>query len=142
MNLEFDYLTSISMGLFIGSLILLICRLINYPITGVIIAVLFSSLIAAFIYNPSKKRVVNHKTLRATAASILFSVFFGIMFIIYYIPRFSSTLPSADAASSISILLLVAIVLFGGLILGSIGGSIGSTFRDIFSVINKEKTDK
>jgi Sec-independent protein translocase protein TatA len=45
-------------------------------------------------------------------------------------------------ASGLSILLLVAIILFGGLILGSIGGSIGATFRDILSVINKEKTDK
>lgn len=142
MNLEFDYLTSISIGLFMASLILFVCRLISYPITGTIIAVLLSSLIAAFIYNPSKKRSVNHKTLRATAASILFSIFFGVMFLYYYIPRFNSILTTGDMASSFSVLLLTVIVLFGGLILGSIGGSIGTTFRDILSVINKEKTDK
>ena len=85
MNLEFDYLTSISIGLFAASLILFICRFISYPITGTILAVLFSSLIAAFIYNPSKKRSANRKTLRATAASILFSIIFGVMFLIYYI---------------------------------------------------------
>lgn len=142
MNLEFDYLTSISIGLFIASLILFICRFIGYPITGTIIALLFSSLIAAFIYNPSKKRSVNHKTLRAIAASILFSIFFGIMFLFYYIPKFNSILTTGDMATSLSILLMVAIILFGGLMLGSIGGSIGSTFRDIFSVINKENADK
>lgn len=142
MNLEFDYLTSISIGLFVASLILFICRFIGYPITGTIIALLFSSLIAAFIYNPSKKRSVNHKTLRAIAASILFSIIFGIMLLFYYIPRFNSILTTGDMATSLSILLLIAIVLFGGLVIGSIGGSIGSTFRDIFSVINKEKADK
>jgi uncharacterized protein involved in cysteine biosynthesis len=63
------------------------------------------------------------------------------MFLIYYIPRFNAVL-TGDMASGLSILLLVAIILIGGLILGSIGGSIGATFRDILSVINKEKTDK
>ncbi|MBO7719524.1 MAG: hypothetical protein J6S29_05160, partial [Methanosphaera sp.] len=85
---------------------------------------------------------VNHKTLRAIAASILFSIFFGIMFLFYYIPKFNSILTTGDMATSLSILLMVAIILFGGLMLGSIGGSIGSTFRDIFSVINKENADK
>ena len=135
MNLEVDYLTSISIGLFVASLILLVCRFIGYPITGTIVAVLFSSMIAAFIS-------VNHKTLRAIAASILFTIFFGIMFLFYYIPKFNSIITTGDMATSLSILLMVAIILFGGLILGSIGGSIGSTFRDIFSVIKKENTDK
>lgn len=139
MKLEFDYLTSISLGLFIGSLVLFICRLISYPITGTLIAVLLSSMIAAFLYNPSKKRAINNRTLRALAASILFSLFYGIIFLIYYIPRFKSLLTTADMASGVSLIILVLIVLVGGLFLGSIGGSIGSTIRNIFSVINKEK---
>ncbi|MBE6488213.1 MAG: hypothetical protein E7Z86_05825 [Methanosphaera stadtmanae] len=138
MNLEFDYFTSISCGLFISSLILVICRLISYPITGVILALVLSSLLAAFLYHPSKKKTVNHKTIRATGASILFSLIFGIIFIIYYIPRFSSLLSTGDLSLSISILIVLAIVVIGGIIIGSIGGSIGSTFRDIFSLIKKE----
>ena len=121
MNLNFDYLTSTIIGLFIGSLVLFLGRLLSFPISGILLAIIISALSASFLYNPSNKRNPNHRTLRGT------------------IPKFSSILGTADISLGLSLVIVLLITVIGGIILGSFGGSIGSTFRDIVSVIYTEK---
>ncbi|WP_455645521.1 DUF5518 domain-containing protein [Methanosphaera sp.] len=139
MNLDMDYKTSVIMGIFCGSLILFIGRLINLPITGVLLGIIFSALIASFLYNPSSKKEAKHRALRGASASMILCIVFSIFLTIYYIPRFSSVLNTADLSVSLSIGIILLFTIIGGLLIGSISGSIGSTFRDMFSVINTEK---
>ena len=42
----------------------------------------------------------------------------------------------------ISLIIILAFTIVGGLIMGSFGGSIGSTFRDLIAVITSEKRNK
>lgn len=142
MNFNLDYLTSISIGLFIGSLLLFLGRLLQYPITGIILGVVCSSLIASFLYNPSNKRNPKHRTLRGTTASFLFCLIFSILLTAYYIPRFSTLLGTADISLGVSLLIILLFTVIGGIIIGTIGGSIGSTFRDLFAVVTNENRNK
>lgn len=141
MKLEFNYLTSISIGLFISSLILLISRFMGMPITGLIISIILSAFIASFLYNPSKKKNVNHRTLRGIGASVILCLVFGIVFSFYYIPRFGNLIPSYDISFGISVLLVLVFTVVGGIIVGSLGGSIGSTIRDILSIAKRENKE-
>lgn len=139
MNFEFDYATSICIGLFSGSLILFLGRLLSYPVTGVILAIVASSFIATFIYNPSNKSEPKHRTLRGSLASITLSFIFAVMFTAYYIPKFSSLISSQDFSLGISIILILLFTVVGGLILGSVSGSIASTIRSFISVVSSKK---
>lgn len=134
-----DYITSVVIGIFVGSLTLLLSRIIGIPITGVILAIILSSFITTFIYNPSDKKQYKHSTIRGTSASLIFSLIFAIMLIVYYMPRLGGIFPTADISISVSILIILIIAIIGGLMLGSISGSIGSTFRDLCTVILSEK---
>lgn len=140
MNL--DYLTSVSVGLFIGSLILFIGRLFNFPITGVILAIIFSALITSFLYNPSSKKEPKHRSLRGSMASFLLCLIFSIILTIYYIPHFSNVLSTADLSISVSIMIILFITVIGGFVIGTLGGSIGSTFRDLVTVVTSEKNKR
>ena len=53
MNLKNDYLTSTIIGLLIGSLVLFLGRLLSFPISGILLAIIISALSASFLYNPS-----------------------------------------------------------------------------------------
>ena len=88
MNLNFDYLTSTIIGLFIGSLVLFLGRLLSFPISGILLAIIISALSASFLYNPSNKRNPNHRTLRGTMSSFLLCLIFSIFLTGYYIPKF------------------------------------------------------
>ena len=134
MNLNFDYLTSTIIGLFIGSLVLFLGRLLSFPISGILLAIIISALSASFLYNPSNKR-----NLRGTMSSFLLCLIFSIFLTGYYIPKFSSILGTADISLGLSLVIVLLITVIGGIILGSFGGSIGSTFRDLVSVIYTEK---
>ncbi len=142
MDYQIDYLTSIAIGIFIGSLILFIGRLFNFPITGIILAILISSLIAAFIYNPSNKKETKHRSLRGTGASFILGLLFSTVLIAYYVPKVNNLIGNTDLTLGIAILVIVLITVLGGIVLGSIGGSIGSTFRDMASVISIEKENR
>lgn len=137
--MNINYITSVSIGLFVGSIILLISRIIGYPITGIILAVVLSSFTAAFAYNPSGKKDPKHRSLRGTSASVLFCLIFSVILVFYYIPRLGSLVGSKDITSGVALLLVLIFTVLGGIILGTIGGSIGSTFRDLFSVVKSEK---
>ena len=139
MNLNFDYLTSTIIGLFIGSLVLFLGRLLSFPISGILLAIIISALSASFLYNPSNKRNPNHRTLRGTMSSFLLCLIFSIFLTGYYIPKFSSILGTADISLGLSLVIVLLITVIGGIILGSFGGSIVSTFRDLVSVIYTEK---
>lgn len=133
-----DYITSVVIGVFVGSLTLFVSRLLEIPITGVILAILLSSFVTAFVYNPSKK-VNKHSTIRGTSASLIFSLIFAVMLIVYYMPHLGGVFQTADISITVSILIILAIAVIGGLVLGSISGSIGSTFRDLCTIILSEK---
>ncbi|MEE3324084.1 MAG: hypothetical protein VZR33_02025 [Methanosphaera sp.] len=133
-----SYMASVVIGIFVGSLVLLISRLIGIPITGVILAVVLSSFITAFLYDPSSKKN-NHTTIRGASASLLFSLIFAVMLILYYMPRLGNLFGTADVSISVSILIILVIAVIGGLVLGSISGSIGSTLRDLKTVLSSEK---
>ena len=133
------YLASVVMGIFVGSLTLFVSRLIGIPITGVILAIVLSSFVTAFIYNPSSKSKNVHTTIRGTSASLIFSLICAVMLILYYMPRLGSLFGTADISISVSILLILFIAVIAGLVLGSISGSIGSTFRDLITVLSSEK---
>lgn len=137
--MNFNYILSVSIGLFVGSLVLLISRLIGFPITGIILAVVLTSFIAAFLYHPSTKKDPKHRSLRGTSASVLFCLIFSIAFTFYYIPRLGSLYGRTDLSMGVALLLILLFTVIGGIILGTIGGSIGSTFRDLFSVFVSEK---
>ncbi|MBE6494280.1 MAG: hypothetical protein E7Z84_06705 [Methanosphaera stadtmanae] len=137
-----DYKTSISIGLFVSALILFIGRLTNFPISGLILGVVLSSLIAAFIYNPSNKKEVKHRSLRGVGASFFFCLIFSVVLTMYYIPNFSSLLKTADLSLGVSLLIIFLFTLIGGIVFGSLGGSIGSTLRDICSVVTTERKNK
>lgn len=139
MNFNFDYLTSITVGLFIGSLILFMGRILSFPISGLILGIICSSFVASFLYNPSNKRNPKHRSLRGAMSSFLLCLIFSILLTAYYIPKFSSILGTADMSLGISLLIILAFTIVGGLIMGSFGGSIGSTFRDLIAVITSEK---
>lgn len=134
-----SYMASVVIGIFVGSLVLLISRLIGIPITGVILAVVLSSFITAFLYDPSSKNKNNHTTIRGASASLLFSLIFAVMLILYYMPRLGNLFGTADISISVSILIILVIAVIGGLVLGSISGSIGSTLRDLKTVLSSEK---
>ncbi len=134
-----SYIASVVTGIFVGSLTLFVGRLIGIPITGVILAIVLSSFIAAFVYNPSSKSKNNHTTIRGASASLIFSLIFSIMLILYYMPRLGSLFGTADISISVSILLILLISFLGGLVIGSISGSIGSTFRDLITVFLSER---
>jgi hypothetical protein len=134
-----NYLASVFVGIFIGSLTLFVSRLIGIPITGVILAIVLSSFVTAFIYNPSSKSKNTHTTIRGTSASLIFSLIFAVMLILYYMPHLGSLFGTADISISVSILIILFIAVIAGLILGSISGTIGSTFRDLITVISSEK---
>lgn len=133
-----DYITSVVIGVFVGSVTLFVSRLIEMPITGIVLAILLTSFVTAFVYNPSKKQY-KHSTIRGTSASLIFTLIFAIMLIVYYMPRLGNLFPSVDLSVTASILLILAIALLGGLVLGSISGTIGSTFRDLCTLIFLEK---
>ncbi|WP_304124840.1 DUF5518 domain-containing protein [Methanosphaera cuniculi] len=137
--IKLDYLTSILIGLFIGSFILFIARLLSYPISGIILAIIIAPLVAAFLYNPSNKKKANHRSLRCTASSIILCFIFSLILATYYIPQFNSLLGSADISASMAILIIIAFTIIGGFLIGSIGGSIGATLRNIVSVITFER---
>ena len=139
MNLNFDYLTSTIIGLFIGSLVLFLGRLLSFPISGILLAIIISALSASFLYNPSTQINPNHRTLSGTMSSFLLCLIFSIFLTGYYIPKFSSILGTADISLGLSLVIVLLITVIGGIILGSFGGSIGSTFRDLVSVIYTEK---
>ena len=134
-----SYLAAVVLGIFIGSLTLFVSRLIGIPITGVILAIVLSSFVTAFVYNPSSKSKNNHTTIRGTSASLIFSLIFAVMLILYYMPRLGSLFGTADISISVSILIILFIAVIAGLVLGSISGSIASTFRDLITVISSEK---
>ncbi len=137
-----DYKISIGIGLFVSALILFIGRLINFPISGLILGVVLSSLIAAFIYNPSNKKEVKHRSLRGVGASFFFCLIFSIVLTMYYIPHFSSLLNTADLSLGVSILIIILFTVICGIVFGSLGGSIGATLRDICSVITSKRKNK
>ena len=134
-----NYISSVVLGIFIGSVILFASRLLGLPITGVILAIVFSSFVAAFVYNPNAKKKSNHSTLRGVSASVIFSIIFSVMLSMYYIPRLGSIFNTADTSIAVSVGIVLSITLLGGLVLGTISGTIGSTFRDLFSVFKSEK---
>lgn len=134
-----SYLASVVFGIFVGSLTLFVSRLIGIPITGVILAIVLSSFIAAFVYDPSSKSKNDHTTVRGTSASLIFSLIFAVMLIIYYMPRLGSLFGTADISISVSILIILFIALIAGLVLGSISGTIASTFRDLLTVLSSKK---
>jgi hypothetical protein len=136
---DINYIASVVVGLFVGSLILFISRLLGIPITGIIISIVLSAFITTFLYDPYSKKKVHHLTLRGTATSVIFSLIFGIMLTIYYVPRLGSLFGTADISISVSILIILLIRVLCGLILGSIGGSIGSTFRNLYTVFVLER---
>ena len=140
--IEMDYLTSVSCGLFIASLILLISRFMSMPITGIILAIVLSAFIAAFIYNPSTKKDPKHRSLRGTSASVFFCLIFSIILTVYYIPRLSNVFTTADMSTGVALIIILVITVVGGIVIGTIGGSIGSTFRDLYSVAVNEKKSK
>ncbi len=142
MKYEFDYLTSVCTGIFIGSLLIFLGRILSYPITGLVLGIIFSAFVASFLYNPSNKKHPTHRALRGSTASIILCFIFGIFFTSYYIPRFSSILTTTDVSASVSVLVILALVFFGGLIIGSISGSIGSTIRDLVSVATSRRENK
>lgn len=137
--IKLNYLTSTLIGLFTGSLILFIGRLVSYPITFLILAILIAPLTAAFLYNPSNKKKSEHRTLKCTASSIILCFIFSILLAAYYIPRFNNLLGTADISASMAVIIIVAFTVIGGFLIGSIGGSIGTTLRNIVSVITFEK---
>lgn len=139
LNLNFNYITSMVLGIFIGSIILLLSRIMGLPISGAILAIVLSAFVTSFLYNPSKRKNPTHTTLRGTGASMIFSLIFSIMLIIYYMPRLGSLIGTADMSISVSIGIILLITVIIGLVLGTIGGSIGSTFRDLCTVISSEK---
>ena len=138
---KFTYLSSVVIGLFDGSLVLLICRLIGLPITGVLLSVFLSAFVTTFVYNPSEKKKNNNATIRGVSASVLFSIIFGIMLAIYYVPKLGSVLTTSDISISASIGIILLITVIGGLIIGTIGGSIGSTKRDLFTISPLDKNN-
>ncbi|MBE6486951.1 MAG: hypothetical protein E7Z85_08945 [Methanosphaera stadtmanae] len=134
-----SYLISVVMGIFVGSVTLFVSRLIGIPITGVILAIVLSSFITAFVYNPSSKSKNTHTTIRGTSSSLIFSLIFAVMLILYYIPRLGSLFGTADISISVSIFIILFIAVIAGLVLGSISGTIGSTFRDLITIVSSEK---
>lgn len=138
--IEMDYLTSVSFGLFVASVILLISRFMSMPITGVILAVVLSAFIASFIYNPNTKKDPKHRSLRGTSASVFFCLIFSIILTMYYIPRLSGVFTTADMSTGVALVIVLLITVIGGVVIGTIGGSIGSTFRDLYSVAVSEKS--
>ncbi|MDD6286588.1 DUF5518 domain-containing protein [uncultured Methanosphaera sp.] len=139
MNFNMDYETSIIIGLFLGSVILFMGRILSYPITGTLLAIICSALFASFLYNPSNKKNPKHRALRGATSSFLLCFIFSIILTIYYVPRFSSVLGTADLSISLSIGIILLFTIIGGIVIGSLGGSIGSTFRDLVSVITFER---
>lgn len=133
-----NYISSVALGIFVGSVVLFVSRLMGIPITGVVLAIVLSSFVAAFVYNPSAKKKSNHSTLRGVSASVILSIMFSIMLSLYYIPRLGNIFNTADTSIAVSVGIVLAITLFGGLVLGTISGTIGSTFRDLFSVVKSE----
>ncbi|RAP48078.1 MAG: hypothetical protein BZ135_01075 [Methanosphaera sp. rholeuAM6] len=136
---EMNYITSVVTGIFIASAVLFVSRLIGMPITGIVLAIVLSSFVTSFLYNPRAKAKNNHTTLRGVSASVIFSIIFSIMLAIYYIPSLSGYIGTSDMSVAVAIIIILLITLFGGLLLGTIAGSIGSTFRDLFSVYSSEK---
>lgn len=135
-----DYLTSIIIGLFIGSFILFIGRIMGYPLSAVILAIIMAPLVAAFLYNPSDKKNVKHRALRCTTSSMILCFIFSIFLVSYYIPKFSSLLMMTnDVSFAMSIIIVLLFTIIGGVVLGSLGGSIGRTIRDVVSVVLYEK---
>jgi len=138
MNFNLDYLTSMSIGLFMASIVLILGRLTGYPITGTILAVTLAAFITSLLYNPGQHRRPKHSAIKGTSASLILSLIFGVFMTLYYIPRFSRVL-SSDMSTGVSILVILAICLIGGIIIGTISGNIGSTFRDVYSLIPRKK---
>lgn len=138
MNLNFNYITSMVLGVFVASIILLLGRIIGLPITGTLLSIVISAFVTSFLYNPSKKKNNNHTVLRGTSASMIFSLIFSIMLTIYYIPKLS-ILNTADLSIAVSVGIILVITVVCGLVLGTIGGSIGSTFRDLYTVYTSER---
>ncbi|MDO5852325.1 MAG: DUF5518 domain-containing protein [Methanobacteriaceae archaeon] len=134
-NYEFNYLSSISIGIFVSSIILFMSRIVGMPITGIITSILLAPLIAAFIYNPSLKEEVKHRSMRGIGSSFIFSTLLGIIFVVYYIPKVNNLLGSTDLSLTFAILLIALIATIGGILLGAIGGSIGATLRDIVTLL-------
>lgn len=136
-----NYLSSVVMGIFVGSVILFASRIFSMPITGIILAIVFSSFVTAFVYNPTSKKNNTHTTLRGTSASIIFSIIFSLMLTFYYLPKLGTYFATTDLALTASIAIILLITVIGGLIIGTIGGSIGSTFRDLYTVYLSEKNN-
>lgn len=138
-NANYNYITSMILGIFIGSLILVISRIMGLPLSGAILSIVLSAFITSFLYNPSNKKQASHTTMRGTAASVIFSLIFSIMLVMYYMPKLGNLFGTADISITVAILLVLIITIILGLILGTIGGSIGSTFRDLCTIIKLEK---
>ena len=134
-NHEFDYLSSISIGVFVSSILLFISRLIGIPITGIVISILLAPLIASFVYNPSIKEEVKHRGVRGIGASFIYSILLGVILVVYYLPKVNTLIGSTDLSLTFAILLIAIITVIGGVFLGAIGGSIGSTLRDIITIL-------
>jgi hypothetical protein len=135
-----DYRISLLSGVLAGSIVLLIARLIGFPLSGFIISFLVAGFVTTFIYTPQDQSNYIRKGTSGAAAGLIIAIIISIIFVIYYLPQISSLpLENPDVQLSVAVILVVVITYLGGIVLGNVGGTFGSILRDNLENFRKKE---
>jgi biotin transporter BioY len=136
-----NYRLSLISGVLAGSIILLLARFMNFPITGFIISFLVAGFVTTFLYTPQEKSNHIRKGTSGAAAGLIIAIIISIIFVIYYLPRIS-TLPleNPDIQLAVAVIIVVLITYLGGIVLGNVGGTFGSILRDNLDFFRKKES--
>ncbi|AEG17800.1 DUF5518 domain-containing protein [Methanobacterium paludis] len=137
----YNFKISLIAGVCVGSILLMIFRLLSMPITGLILSFVVAGFVTSFLFLPEDKSDSKRKGSAGAAAAVIIGILVSAVFILYYMFYLKANLiPSAssDINSAIYIIAMLIITYLGGFILGNIGGAIGAIVGDTIDKISKK----
>ena len=137
----YNFKISLIAGVCVGSILLMIFRLLSMPITGLILSFVAAGFVTSFLFLPEDKSDIKRKGGAGASAAVIIGLLVSAVFILYYMVYLkTSILPSAssDINSAVYIIAMLLITYLGGFILGNLGGAIGAIVGDIVDKISKK----
>ncbi len=137
----YNFKISLTAGVCVGSIWLMIFRLLSMPITGLILSFVVAGFVTSFLFLPEDKSNIKREGSAGAAAAVIIGLLVSAVFILYYMFYLkTSILPSAssDINSALYIIVMLIITYLGGFVLGNLGGVIGAIVGDTIDKIFKK----